>query len=107
MRKLIFMALCLISFASFGQKAKDDFTGKWRTENQMMVDVLKRGNSFYGTAGPKIILDDLHYADGVWKGTFFRPFKNQKFECTAILAGDKMKITIKKGPVTETVTWTK
>ncbi|PTT76960.1 hypothetical protein [Chryseobacterium sp. HMWF035] len=58
-------------------------------------------------AGSKIILEDLHFRHDVWKGTFYRPFKNQKFECTAILAEDKMKITLKKNSVSENVTWTK
>lgn len=108
MKKLIFTTLVgLLSVVGYCQKATDNFSEKWKTDKGIIIDIVKNGNSFNGTAGSRLILDDLHYTSGVWKGTFNRPLKNQKKECTAIIQDNKLKITIKNDSGSETIIWTK
>lgn len=108
MKKIFFISLLgLLSFAGYSQKATDNFAGKWKTEKGIIIEIVKNGNSFNGTAGARLVLDDLHYTSGVWKGTFIRPLKNQKNECTAIIQDNKIKILIKNENSSETIIWTK
>lgn len=108
MKKVVFITLLgLLSVVGYSQKATDNFAGKWKTEKGIIIDIAKNGNSFNGTAGARLVLDDLHYTSGVWKGTFIRPLKNEKNECTAIVQDNKIKITIKSENGSETIVWIK
>ncbi|PVV59925.1 DUF2147 domain-containing protein [Chryseobacterium sp. HMWF035] len=108
MKKLIFIKLfSLLSIAYYGQKATDNFAGKWRTDKGVTIDVVKKGNSFIGTTATKLVLDNLHFENGTWKGYLIKPEDKKQYTCTAILEGNNIKLTVKKGVVSKVIVWTK
>lgn len=109
MKKVIFIALLsLFSILAYSQKATDNFAGKWKTDKGAIVDITKKGNIFVGTSSNAvIILNNLQFVDGEWKGTLIKPEDKSKYNCTAILEGNKLKLTVKKGIISKQITWTK
>lgn len=108
MKKVILITLlCFLSLISYSQKATDNFAGKWKTDKGVVIDIVKKGNSFVGTAATKVVLNNLHFEDGVWIGYLLKPEDKQQYNCTAVLEGNKLKLTIKKGMFSKIIIWTK
>lgn len=108
MKKVIFIALfSLLSAVGYSQKATDNFAGKWKADKGVIIDIVKKGNSFVGTAATKVILDNLHFENGAWKGSLIKPEDKQQYNCTAVLDGNNLKLTVKKGMFSKTIVWTK
>lgn len=108
MKKIIYIALfSLLSTLAYCQKATDNFAGKWKADKGVIIEIEKKGNSFVGTTASKTILNNLHFEDGVWKGTLIKPEDKQQYNCTAVLDGNNLKLTVKKGMFSKTIVWTK
>lgn len=101
--------LIIASVLAYGQKAADDFSGKWKTPEGKIILISKLGNTFDGTtqeAGQKII-ENVLFTEGHWRGTIIKPGTSTKANCELILDGNKLTITAKKGIFSKTIVWTK
>ena len=107
----IFLILFLFLSVSFvnAQSAEDDFSGNWKTEQGPEVLITKSGDTFKGVnvEHDKLVLDNLKFEDGEWTGTLIKPKDGSRYNCTAVLSGNKLKLTAKKGLFSKTLTWTK
>lgn len=105
---ILIVIISLFSTLVYCQKATDNFAGKWKTDKGIIVEIIKKGNVFVGTSSNAvIILNNLQFVDGEWKGTLIKPEDKSKYNCTAILEGNKLKLTVKKGIISKQITWTK
>ena len=104
----LFIGLCL-SLSIMAQKATDNFTGKWKTEEGVIVEIKKSTTSFYGKPSGKnvYVLKDLTFSDGKWTGTLSNPKKNVTANCEAYLYGNKIKFVAKRGMMSKEIYWTK
>ncbi len=102
---ILFLA---VSFAS-AQSADDDFAGNWKTEQGPSVQITKSGDSYKGinVEHNKLVLENLKFEDDEWTGTLIKPKDGSKYNCTAVLKGNKLIFTAKKGLFSKTITWTK
>lgn len=104
---LIFLFLS-VSFVS-AQSAEDDFSGNWKTEQGPLVQITKSGEVFKGVnvEHDKLVLENLKFEDGEWTGTLIKPIDGSRYNCTAVLSGNKLNLKVKKGLLSKTITWTK
>jgi uncharacterized protein (DUF2147 family) len=104
---IVFLFLS-VSFA-FAQSAEDDFSGNWKTEQGPLVQITKSGDTYKGinVEHDKLVLENLRFEDNKWTGTLIKPKDGSKYNCTAVLNGNKLKFTVKKGFLSKTITWTK
>jgi uncharacterized protein (DUF2147 family) len=114
-RALMLKSILMISFlflvvtVIFAQSAKDDFSGSWKSEQGPLVDITKSGETFKGVNKEhnKVVLENLKFEDNEWSGTLIKPQDGSKYNCTAVLDGNKLKLTVKKGLFSKTIVWTK
>jgi uncharacterized protein (DUF2147 family) len=101
----LFLSVSIIS----AQSAEDDFSGNWKTEQGPLVLITKSGDTFKGVnvEHNKLVLENLKFEDDEWTGTLIKPKDGSKYNCTAVLSGNKLKFTVKKGLFSKTITWTK
>lgn len=101
----LFLSVSIVS----AQRAEDDFSGNWKTEQGPLVLITKTGDNFKGVnvEHNKLVLENLKFIDDEWTGTLIKPIDGSKYNCTAVLSGNKLKITVKKGLLSKTITWTK
>lgn len=104
---LVFLFLS-VSFVS-AQSAEDDFSGNWKTEQGPLVHITKSGEVFKGVnvEHDKLVLENLKFQDGEWSGTLIKPKDGSRYNCTAVLSGNKLNLKVKKGLLSKTITWTK
>ena len=107
----LFMVIFLfltVSFAS-AQDADYDFSGNWKSNQGPVVLISKSGDTFKGenVEHNKLVLEDLKYTDGEWKGVLIKPQDGSKYDCTAVVKGNKLLFTVKKGIMSKTITWVK
>ena len=104
---LVFLFLS-VSFVS-AQSAEDDFSGNWKTEQGPLVQITKSGEVFKGVnvEHDKLVLENLKFEDGEWSGTLIKPKDGSRYNCTAVLSGNKLNLKVKKGLLSKTITWTK
>ena len=104
---LVFLFLS-VSFVS-AQSAEDDFSGNWKTEQGPLVQITKSGEVFKGVnvEHDKLVLENLKFQDGEWSGTLIKPKDGSRYNCTAVLSGNKLNLKVKKGLLSKTITWTK
>lgn len=110
MNKLVVViVMSFMSVIAFGQKATDNYAGKWKTDEGVMVDITKSGSTFMGTVveKKKVILENLRFDDNKWTATMVRPKDGAEATATVTLNGNKMNIVVKKGFVSKTLVWTK
>lgn len=102
---LLFISVSILS----AQSAEDDFSGNWKTEQGPLVQITKSGDTFKGVnvEHDKIVLENLKFEDGEWTGTLIKPKDGSRYKCTAVLSGNKLKLTAKKGLLSKTLTWIK
>ncbi|MFN5089508.1 MAG: hypothetical protein ACK5F6_05870, partial [Bacteroidota bacterium] len=76
MQKSILL-LVVISFNTFlvAQKSNDNFSGKWKTEGDVIIEITKSGSSFNGKPSNinVFILKDLTFTNGKWIGVLTNP----------------------------------
>lgn len=91
------------------QSAEDDFSGDWKTEQGPLVQISRSGDTFKGVnvEHDKLVLENLKFEDGEWTGTLIKPKDGSKYNCTAVLSGNTLKLTVKKGLLSKTITWKK
>ncbi|MDI9338460.1 MAG: hypothetical protein QM539_08550 [Alphaproteobacteria bacterium] len=109
MKKLCIAFAFLWSFTAFAQKATDDFSGKWKTEEGKTVEISKSGDVFIGKPEGKdfILLSDLGYKNEAWIGELHQPKTGRTITCTAFLENNTLRLELKKGKFQRTLTWTK
>ena len=109
MKKILTIALFFISAGALAQKANDNFAGKWKADEGKFVVVTKSGNSFTGVTADKnfIMLSDVKFTDGKWKGTIIRPEDGAKANCELMFEDGKLKIVAHKGIFSKTIYWTR
>jgi uncharacterized protein (DUF2147 family) len=91
------------------QKTTDNFSGKWKTAEGVIIEITKSGTSFNGKPAGKdiFILKDLTFNNGKWIGVLTNPQKNTTVNCEAYLENNKIKFVAKKGFMTKEIFWTK
>ena len=101
----LFLSVSIVT----AQSAEDDFSGNWKTEQGPLVLITKSGDTFKGVnvEHDKLVLVNLKFEDGEWTGTLIKPKDGSKYNCTAVLSGNKLKLTAKKGLFSKTLTWIK
>jgi len=102
---LIAMFITVISFA---QSANDNFAGKWKTEDGIVITISNDSGKFSGT-DPKgrPTLYSVRFEKNEWKGTVENHETNQKGNCEIYLQGNKLKIVAHKGIFSKTMYWVK
>ncbi len=105
---LLLIAICFSSIV-MAQKNTDNFSGKWKTAEGVIIDIAKSGASFNGKPTGKniFILKDLTFTNGKWIGTLTNPQKNTTVNCEAYLEVNKIKFVAKKGMMKKEIFWTK
>lgn len=105
------LLLVAISFNTIlvAQKSNDNFSGKWKTEGDVIIEITKSGSSFNGKPSNKnvFILKDLTFTNGKWIGVLTNPQKNISANCEAYLDVNRIKFVAKKGIIKKEIYWTK
>ena len=106
---LLFSFLMFGSSFAFSQKATDDFSGKWETEEGGKIEITKKGGGFIGVGMIKkfVILKDLQFNTGKWVSEINNPLKNRTANCDLFLENNRIKIIARKGFFYKTIYWTK
>ncbi|MFZ4377741.1 MAG: hypothetical protein ACOYN9_15385 [Saprospiraceae bacterium] len=105
---LLLVAICF-STLLVAQKSNDNFSGKWKTEGDVIIEITKSGSSFNGKPSKKniFILKDLTFTNGKWIGVLTNPQKNISADCEAYLEANRIKFLAKKGIIKKEIYWTK
>ena len=94
MKRLILGLICLYLSSSIkAQKATDDFSGKWKTDDDNIIVITKSNNSFTGMlSGTDVkILYNLTFINGKWTGKIYDPRINITANCEATLENNQVK----------------
>lgn len=104
----LLIVLCFSTFL-FAQKPTDNFSGKWKTIDGVIIEIAKANASFNGKPIGKnvYVLKDLTFTDGKWVGVLSNPQKNTTANCEAYLQGNKIKFIAKAGMMKKEIIWTK
>ncbi len=104
-----FLFLILLSNVAFSQKATDDFSGKWKTEEGGIVEISRFEKGFIGVGAVKkiVIMKDLEFVNGKWVSEMTNPTKHQTANCELVLEANRIKIIARKGIFSKTIYWTK
>ena len=103
------LLISCFSFA-FGQKASDDFTGKWIAEEGKVIEITKVNGVYNGIGIPENVhvLKDVKFRDGKWEGIIHNPKNNKEAPCEVKLDGpDKLKVTARIGKFRKVFFWNK
>ena len=105
---LLLIAICFSTIV-MAQKSTDNFSGKWKTAEGVIIEITKSCASFNGKPTSKniLILKDLTFANGKWIGVLTYPQKNTTINCEAYLETNKIKFVAKKGIMKKEIFWTK
>lgn len=105
------LLLVAISFNTIlvAQKSNDNFSGQWKTEGDVIIEITKSGSSFNGKPSNinVFILKDLTFTNGKWIGVLTNPQKNISANCEAYLEVNRIKFVAKKGIIKKEIYWTK
>ncbi|WP_080054278.1 DUF2147 domain-containing protein [Spirosoma aerolatum] len=109
MKQAIFIFSLLLGMTGslFAQKATDNFAGTYKTDDDgALIAVSKTSNGFVGIDPAKrVVLKDIKFIDGLWKGTVYNPKKDITADCELYLVGNKLKIVAHKSILSKTVYW--
>jgi len=110
--KLTFFIFCLLfglTSSLSAQKATDNFAGNYKTDDDgVLIVISKTSTGFVGIdPNKRVVLKDIKFVDGQWKGIVYNPRKDITAECELYLVGNKLKIVAHKGILTKTVYWEK
>ncbi len=105
----LFFILLLVNSVVFGQKATDNFIGKWKTQEGRIIEITQKDNVFTGKSVQKglIVLKDLKFEENKWVGIISNPLKNISANCEAFLEGNQIRFIAKKGPFSKEILWLK
>lgn len=79
MKKNILLLIALsMTILAMAQKSTDNFTGRWKTAESAIIEINKSGLAFIGKPQEKdvVVLNNLTFTDGKWKGILSNPKKN-------------------------------
>ncbi|WP_338876878.1 hypothetical protein WBJ53_14585 [Spirosoma sp. SC4-14] len=109
LKLLIFCVLVGLTSRLFAQKPTDNFAGNYKTDDDgVLIVISKTSTGFVGVDPAKrVVLKDIKFTDGRWKGIVYNPKKDITAECEVYLVGNKLKIVAHKGILTKTVYWDK
>jgi uncharacterized protein (DUF2147 family) len=109
MKKItLLLSLITISLCALSQKATDDFTGKWKTEDGAVITIAKTNGIFLGLdPEKKQALYNIRFEESEWKGTITNNKTNQTGKCEIYLEGNKLKIVAHKSILSKTFYWVK
>jgi hypothetical protein len=107
--RTLFALLFVTTLQVFGQKPSDDFSGTWKTEDGIIINVVRTGGQFQGWVTDKkiIVLKELSYTKGAWRGTLINPKKGITAPCEAIKLDAQITFIVRKGPYQKKIHWTK
>lgn len=102
------LVVMFITVVGFAQSAKDNFAGKWKTEDGVIITITNKSGKFSGV-DPKgrPTLYNVRFEKDEWKGTVENHETGQKGNCEIYLQGNKMKIVAHKGILSKTFYWVK
>lgn len=105
---LIILFFCITPIV-YAQKASDDFTGKWKTEEGGTIEITKKDEGFIGVgvSTKKIVVKDLQFKNGKWLSEISNPLKNITANGEFVLEGNKLKIIARKSFFSKTLYWTR
>jgi len=108
-KTILLLVSIFICSAGVAQKQSDNFSGKWKTGDGIIIEVTKSGASFNGKLVGKdvFILKNLTFTAGKWKGVLSNPKKGVTANCEAYLEPNKIKFVVVRGIFTREVFWTK
>ena len=105
---LILTALLFSIAVAIGQQATDDFTGKWKTQDDHLIIISKTTGKFIGLDEKnRESLYNLRFENSKWKGTVENHENGNKADCEIYLQGNKLKIVAHKGFLSKIFMWTK
>ena len=106
---ILFLVTIFFSTLVMAQKATDNFSGNWITDDGTIIEITKSDNSFIGipTGTNLKVLYNLSFTNGKWIGKIFDPRINITANCEATLEDTKIKFVAKKGFITKEIIWTK
>jgi hypothetical protein len=106
---IFFLFLIFIKTTVFSQKATDNFSGKWKTEEGGTIEVSRTESGFIGVgvARKYVVLKNLQFKNGKWVSEMTNPVKNQTANCELLLEGNRIKIIARKGLFSKTIYWEK
>jgi uncharacterized protein (DUF2147 family) len=98
-----------ISVFAMAQKATDNFSGQWKTADGVIIEITQAHSAFVGKPQGKnvVVLKDLVFTDGKWRGTLSNPQKNTTANCEAYLEGNRIRFIAKKGMMKKEIIWSK
>ena len=110
MRKIIslIIAICYNTIA-MSQKSTDNFSGKLKTQEGVIIEITKSEASFNGKSIGKnvFVLKDLTFTSGKWFGVLTNPKKKVTANCLANLQSNTLKFIAKKGVFIKEIFWIK
>ncbi|MEY2922579.1 MAG: hypothetical protein RL108_1205 [Bacteroidota bacterium] len=93
MHKTILLLVSIFNCStSAAQKQSDNFSGKWKTGDGIIIEVTKSVTSFNGKLVGKdvFILKNLTFTAGKWMGVLSNPKKGVNANCEAYLEPNKI-----------------
>jgi hypothetical protein len=105
---LLLVTICFSTIV-MAQKSTDNFSGKWKTADGVIIEITKSGTAFNGKPSNKnvLVLKNLTFTDGKWLGVLTNPQKNTTANCEAYLEAKKIRFVAKKGIMQKEIFWTK
>jgi len=102
-------SLFLMSISLHAQKATDDFSGIWKTEEGGIIEITRKDAGFVGIGikTKKIVVKDLQFKNGKWVSEISNPLKSITANGEFILEGNKLKIIARKAFFSKTIYWTR
>jgi hypothetical protein len=109
--KIVFPLIFALFISVFArsQKPTDNFSGQWKTAEGVIIEITQSHSAFIGKPQGKnlVVLKDLIFTDGKWKGTLSNPQKNTTANCEAYLEGNRIRFVVKKGMMKKEIVWYK
>lgn len=90
---ILFFFFAVTASLSFAQKADDDFSGKWLSEDRSVVTIKKESGYFvgYDEKGNKVLYD-IRFEDGEWTGRGRDPHTGLSGSCEVSFDGNRLKL---------------
>jgi len=107
MKKVSFIITSLLATTlAIGQKATDNFIGKYKTDDGGIVTIIKISGDFVGTdESNRTVLKDVKFDGKEWKATVINPKKGVTASGEILLENNRLKIVAHKGFLSKTIYW--
>ena len=107
MKKVFLFFVCItIATIALAQKATDNFVGKYKTEEGVVITITKTATGFIGKDHENnIVLKDVKFDGKEWKAIVYNPKKDITATCELLLENNKLKIVAHKGFLSKTIYW--